>query len=393
MMSLPDCTPFLSRRWPKGTGPGAFVFCLSILLAGCATPRSPDMAICDSLGPQLATPSSAAPAQELDVLLLSAGGPWGAFGVGFLDGWSGVTTPPEQQRPVFDIAIGISTGAMMVTHAFLGSEYDHVLREQIASLTTEDVFRPRTVFTAMFADSATKSTPLRRRLEQIITEEILDHVADAWLNEGRRLAVVAVDLDCGNPETLDLTAVALQRNDPARRDRYIDFIMASAASPVAFPPVFIEGHMMVDGALRQHIPFPGQIEALFPSGAAEHPPRVNLYAVINSPLETYPLCVTDHVLYIAVRISDMWTGERAADSVALTMLEAQRRGWSAKYVAPMDGPCAPIPPPEDYFQQDFMRCQYEYGYEVATAGDSPWRNSVDNLPNADPVYGSHPCRK
>ena len=363
------------------------------LLPGCAITRSSDMTVCDSIGPQLTTPSLAAPADELNVLLLSAGGPWGAFGVGFLDGWSGVRTPPEQRRPVFDIAIGISTGAMMVTHAFLGSEYDHVLREEVATLTTEDVFRPRSILSAMFGDAATDSSPLRRRLERAITDETLDRVADAWLQEGRRLAVIAVDLDCGNPETLDLTAVALLRDDPGRRDRYIDYIMASAASPVAFPPVFIDGHMMVDGALRQHIPFPSQVEALFPPGHEEHPPRVNLYGVINSPLETYPLCVTDHVLYIAVRISDVWTGERAADSVALTMLEAQRRGWTVQYVAPMDGPCSPVPPPEDYFQPEFMRCQYEHGYAVATAGNSPWRDSVDSLPDAEPAHGKHPCRK
>jgi hypothetical protein len=367
--------------------------CAAILLSGCMTTRSNDMAMCNSLGPQLTTPSRAAPADELDVLLLSAGGPWGAFGVGFLDGWSGVTSPMALQRPVFDVAIGISTGAMMVTHAFLGSDYDDVLREQVANLTTEDVFRPRSALSAILGNAATDTSPLRRRLEQAITEETLDRVADAWINEGRRLAVIAVDLDCGNPETLDLTAVALQRDDPARRDRYIDFIMASAASPVAFPPVFIDGHMMVDGALRQHIPFPSQIEALFPARQGGQPPHVNLFAIINSPLETYPQCVTDHVLFIAVRISDVWTGERAADSVALTVLDAKRRGWTVKYVAPMNGPCAPIPPPDDYFQQDFMRCQYEYGHRVATTDASPWLDTVDKLPNADASHGEHPCRK
>jgi hypothetical protein len=367
--------------------------CSALLLAGCATTRDGDMVVCDSLGPQLTTPTRATPAEEINVLLLSAGGPWGAFGVGFLDGWSGISTPPERQRPVFDIAIGVSTGAMMVTHAFLGSDYDDVLREQVATLTTQDVFRQQSVFAIMLGDAATDSTPLRRRLEQIITTETLDRVADAWLNEGRRLAVIAVDLDCGNTETLDLTAVALQRDDPSRRDRYIDYIMASAASPVVFPPVFIDGHMMVDGALRQHVPFPSQIEALFPTRENDQEPHVNLYALINSPLETYPLCVTDHVLFIAMRISQVWTGERAADSVALTVLEARRRGWTVRYTAPVDGPCAPLPLPEDYFEPKFMRCQYDYGYRSATAEPPPWHDTIDHLPTAVAVHGKHPCRK
>ncbi|MDH3526223.1 MAG: hypothetical protein OEN52_07025 [Gammaproteobacteria bacterium] len=62
-------------------------------------------------------------------------------------------------------------------------------------------------------------------------------------------------------------------------------------------------------------------------------------------------------------------------------------------MAPLDGPCSPIPPPEDYFQPNFMRCQYEYGYRVAIDGASPWRDTLDNLPNVDVVYGKHPCRK
>jgi hypothetical protein len=37
-----------------------------------------------------------------------------------------------RQRPRFDIAVGVSTGAVVVTHAFLGSEHDQVLREQLS---------------------------------------------------------------------------------------------------------------------------------------------------------------------------------------------------------------------------------------------------------------------
>jgi hypothetical protein len=59
----------------------------------------------------------------------------------------------------------------------------------------------------------------------------------------------------------------------------------------------------------------------------------------------------------------------------------------------MYGPCDPVPPPGEYFAQEFMRRQYEYGCDVAGAGNSPWRDSLDSLPNADTVYGSHPCRK
>jgi hypothetical protein len=147
----------------------------------------------------------------------------------------------------------------------------------------------------------------------------------------------------------------------------------------------------VDGALRQHIPFPRQVAALLPSEHGATPPQVNLYAIINSPLETYPECVTDHVVTIALRTTDVWTGERAADSVALTLLDGQRRGWTVKFVAPLDAPCTPIPPRDDYFHPTFMRCQYDYGYRLGSGATSPWHESVDALPPPDAAHGPHPC--
>jgi hypothetical protein len=364
-----------------------------VLLYGCGWERPVDHTRCGNVGPRLTTPTEAPKPGEVNVLLLSAGGPWGGFGVGFLEGWSRIETPVERKRPAFHIAVGVSTGATMVTHAFLGPEYNAALRERVLALSTGDIYEPRSVLGAVLNNSVTDTTPLRKSLEQGITAQVVDAVADAWIEEGRRLAVIAVDLDCGDPVMLDLTAVALQRDDPERVDRYIGFIMASAASPVAFPPIFIDGHMMVDGALRQHIPFPRQIAELLPVRDDGSEPKVNLFAVINSPMVTYPQCVTDHVILIALRTSDVWTGERAADSLALTVLDAQRRGWTARYVAPIDAPCAPIPPPEDYFNPAFIRCQYDYGVQVATAGEVPWRTSIDELPKPDALDSEHPCQE
>jgi hypothetical protein len=49
-------------------------------------------------------------------LALSGGGANGAFGAGFLKGWT-----DTGQRPVFKIVTGVSTGAMLAPFAFLGS--------------------------------------------------------------------------------------------------------------------------------------------------------------------------------------------------------------------------------------------------------------------------------
>jgi hypothetical protein len=369
------------------------IFLVTLLSAtGCVSKRVVEQATCAPIEPQLIEPTKALPRDEINVLVLSAGGPWGGYGIGFLNGWSEVQEPPGRQRPRFDIAVGVSTGAVVVTHAFLGSEHDQVLRDQLHSMSTREVFRRRWLPAILVGDSVADTRPLRRQLETVITPEILDRVADAWLTEGRRLAVVAVDMDCGNPELLDLTAVALQRDRPDRVSRYIDYLMASSASPIAFPPVFVDGRMLVDGALRQHIPLPRQIEQMLGEQAAASP-KVNLFIIVNSPLLTTPECITDHVLLIALRTSDMWTGERSVDSVALAIVDAERRGWRARYVVASGTPCLPIPPADDYFNPAFMQCQYEYGHRTAVAAESPWLEGLDGLPSPDETDGAfpHPC--
>jgi predicted acylesterase/phospholipase RssA len=52
--------------------------------------------------------------------LIRSGGDWGAFGAGFLKGWSrvhGALTKPEP-----DVVTGVSTGALIAPFAFLGDD-------------------------------------------------------------------------------------------------------------------------------------------------------------------------------------------------------------------------------------------------------------------------------
>src|SRR3546814_13258298 len=47
----------------------------------------------------------------IDLLVLSGGGDWGAFGAGVLKGWGRVSGP--MARPEFDAVTGVSTGALI----------------------------------------------------------------------------------------------------------------------------------------------------------------------------------------------------------------------------------------------------------------------------------------
>jgi predicted acylesterase/phospholipase RssA len=60
---------------------------------------------------------------KLCVLVVSAGGQYGAFGAGVLNGWTS-----SGKRPHFDVVTGISVGSILAPIAFLGSEYDEQLK-------------------------------------------------------------------------------------------------------------------------------------------------------------------------------------------------------------------------------------------------------------------------
>jgi hypothetical protein len=88
-------------------------------------------------------------------LALSGGGSDGAFGAGFLNGWSAART-----RPDFKLVTGISTGALTAPFAFLGSDYDAELKQVYTTITTENILIS-TVFSAFF--SRARHLPNRRR--------------------------------------------------------------------------------------------------------------------------------------------------------------------------------------------------------------------------------------
>src|SRR3954471_17251927 len=64
------------------------------------------------------TKAGTAKPPTIDLLVVSGGGDWGAFGAGVLKGWGRV----KGGRPQFDVVTGVSTGALIAPFAFLGDD-------------------------------------------------------------------------------------------------------------------------------------------------------------------------------------------------------------------------------------------------------------------------------
>jgi len=180
----------------------------------------------------------------LNVLSLSGGGQNGAFGAGLLIGWR-----ESGRRPVFDIVGGVSTGALMATHALLGTPADDAqLEEMYTQITKKDIYEERRIYSLATADSLADTEPLARLIAKHITAETLQRVADTYA-DNRVIVVGTTNVDYSQTWVWNMSAIAKDGN----LDLYRKVLLASASFPIVFPPVEIDGHLFIDGAARSNI--------------------------------------------------------------------------------------------------------------------------------------------
>ena len=106
-------------------------------------------------------------------LALSGGGSNGAFGAGFLNGWTA-----SGRRPVFKIVTGVSTGALMAPFVFIGTEGDKTLEHFYTTTSNDDVFTAGSVLMALLRrESMADTRPLAELIAQVADRELLRKVA------------------------------------------------------------------------------------------------------------------------------------------------------------------------------------------------------------------------
>ncbi|MEM7671035.1 MAG: patatin-like phospholipase family protein, partial [Pseudomonadota bacterium] len=135
-----------------------------------------------------------------DVLVLSGGGPDGAFGAGLLNGWT-----QRGDRPEFSLVTGISTGALIAPFAFLGSEYDDDVKRFYTETTTDDIVAFEILGGIFGGAGLTDTTPIRGILERQVTPGFVAEIAREH-NKGRRLWVGTSNIDAQRPVIWDVGA-------------------------------------------------------------------------------------------------------------------------------------------------------------------------------------------
>lgn len=302
-------------------------------------------------------------------LALSGGGANGAFGAGFLNGWT-----KTGQRPVFKIVTGVSTGALMAPFAFLGPAYDDALREFYTTTDTRNIFRMLSIIPQLIAGEALAETgPLQALIEQHVDAALLANVADAH-RRGRRLYVGTVDLDAQRFVVWNMGLIATSGR-PEAIELFRKVMLASASIPVAFPPVLFDveaggaryDEMHVDGSVGTRVFYTAgafsfaraREEAGRPQG------REDLFIVHNGQLLPVPEPTRRSLRAIAMRVFDS-SGKAAVVGdlfriYAITSREETGYHWTT------------IPEGVELFGDEVfdpakMRELYDLGYRDALAG-------------------------
>jgi predicted acylesterase/phospholipase RssA len=302
---------------------------------------------------------------RLTMLTLSGGGAEGAYGVGFLTGWSDSGT-----RPRFSIVTGTSVGALIAPFAFLGSEYDPVLKEVFADNQMESLLRIDGI-SALIGSGAFKSEPLRRLIERHTTTALIDAIA-AERRKGRRLFVITANVDAQRAVIWDMTAIAASGH-PGRYQLFQRVLMASASPPGVFAPTFIAvesddkhfSEMHVDGSVISNVL--AVPEALLLSTVAKQTgERPKLYVIVNGKLDPDFDVVSDQTLSIVAR--SFWTAVKAntRNTLIATYEFTRRNGWDFHATAIEREHL--IATASFNFEPAYLRGLFAYGYARGRSG-------------------------
>ena len=303
-------------------------------------------------------------------LAISGGGANGAFGAGLLVGWTATG-----ERPEFSMVTGVSTGALTAPFAFLGPDYDDEMKEVYTNTTTHDIATKRNVLDAAFGDSMTDTAPLQKLIAKYIDAEMIDAIAREH-KRGRRLFVGTVNLDAARSVIWNIGAIAAS-DYPQKAELIRELLRASAAIPVAFPPVFIsveaEGkqydEMHVDGGTGSQVfVYPAAADWRLVTEKLKVHGKPQVYVIRNSFLDPDYKGMKRNVLPIASRTIDSLIRTQGVGDLYQIYALCRRDGndFNLAYI-----PSDFTEEPTEGFDPVYMKKLLDRGYQMALDG-YPW---------------------
>jgi predicted acylesterase/phospholipase RssA len=306
---------------------------------------------------------------ELNILSISGGGQNGAYGAGVLNGWT-----KRGGRPQFGMVTGVSTGALTAPFAYLGADYDPLIKELYTTISTKDILKKGNVFDLVGGTAYASNAPLYDLISKYVDETLVAKIA-AEHAKGRRLWILTTNLEAGRSVVWDIGEIAIS-NQPGKIELIRKILLASAAIPGVFPPVKIEveidgksyEEVHVDGGTtNQAFVFPGKFSEYINRNYSFVKTR-NVYVVRNGFVEPRWARVKSNTIPIAGRaVGVMLDSQGEADMYKIYAI-TRRAGFKYKLTYIPKSFDEPITEP---FDNEYMNKLYQFGYENAVHG-IPW---------------------
>ena len=325
---------------------------------------------------------SETPPYEDAFLVISSGRDGGAFGAGFMKGWSDAGTRPE-----FTMVTGISTGALIAPFVFAGSEYDDAMEAAFSHSSPGDIYRERGLLKSLFGDALYDTDPLKQKIAESIDQPLLQRIADEYA-KGRLLFIGTTNLDARIPVVWNMGAIAASSH-PDAPELFHRIVLASASIPGLFPPVLISvktdsgvyNEMHVDGGTTgQLFAYPSWISTrLFDEEYRDYfkqttsaeqieifnQIKTSAYVIRNDQLGNKWKAVepdTASIAYNAIETLTHTLGDRDVDRI---YYQARRDNIDFNLAA--IGTDFQADHQRDY-DQAYMQALFEYGYRQAANG-------------------------
>jgi hypothetical protein len=314
----------------------------------------------------------------IDILIISGGGDWGAFGAGFLKGWQKVPAQHPLAKPEFDAVTGVSTGTLIAPFAFLG---DRQSIDEIVDLyrnPQEDWVKQRGFLYFLPDNISFAEVPgLEREIRKHITADLLRRIAKAGPTAGSWRLTRPTSTQARRGCSTWWQSPASRRLGTGRpRSQH----HARLRGFPAFPFRIIDDELYVDGSVTGNIIYGSRIAEktayrLYGEAYPNLPsPKFRFWVIFNNQFRPVPVVTAPN--WVAVIQRSFETSSRAATATAVrhlfAMAEISRLKRNADVeVRVVSIPGDWVPPVPGVFKKETMNNLADLGEKMG-ADPSNW---------------------
>ncbi len=325
----------------------------------------------------------------LNYLAISGGANDGAFGAGFLSGWSASGT-----RPDFEMVTGVSTGALIAPFVFIGPQYDDKLRKLYTNTSTNGIlesslFKVLEGLTGGLA--VTDNGPLVKMIADNVTPDVMAAIAVEH-KKGKRLFIGTTNMEAQRGVIWDIGAIASSGN-PKALELIRKIILASVSVPGIFEPVFIDvqvGDKHYDeihadgGVVEQVFVYPLKLKRSVIDEFSRYSLDRHLYVLRNGKIVPQYAEQQLSLFGLTSRSLETFTKYQGLGDLYRLYIAAQRDG--------MDYNVVYIPDSFDVvskqlFDPTYMSKLYDMGYSLGMHADTAWQKKPPGVDYLDESAG------